>query len=222
MAKNTSRKQQDVPQEEQVSESYISIGLGLLVVVVVGILLYNYFTQKNSSQDKSKSNEISQEATTAAKPGNTYVVVAGDTLWSIAEKAYNDGYKWTEIAKANNLQNSDSLEAGQKLTIPEVPTVSSAPAVSAEASPIVQVTATPVTIPSTQPSETPNVSVAPPATQQLSAITGTSYTVVSGDTLWDIACRAYGDCYAWVKIAQANKLANPDLIHPGNEFTLPR
>jgi nucleoid-associated protein YgaU len=40
--------------------------------------------------------------------------------------------------------------------------------------------------------------------------------------LWTIAVRAYGDGYKWTEIAKANKLVNPNLIHPGNVFVLPR
>jgi len=46
--------------------------------------------------------------------------------------------------------------------------------------------------------------------------------VVKGDNLWQIALRAYGDGYQWVKIARENKLANPDLIHSGNILKIPR
>lgn len=55
-----------------------------------------------------------------------------------------------------------------------------------------------------------------------SPITGETYKVVKGDHLWGIAVRTYGDGYQWVKIARANNLTNPDLIHPGNVLTLPR
>ncbi len=53
-------------------------------------------------------------------------------------------------------------------------------------------------------------------------ITGSTYTVIHGDNLWDIAVRAYGDGYQWTKIAQANHLANPRLIFSGNVFIIPR
>jgi nucleoid-associated protein YgaU len=53
-------------------------------------------------------------------------------------------------------------------------------------------------------------------------ITGSTYTVVKGDYLWNIAVRAYGDGYKWTVIAQANKLANPGLIFSGNVLQLPR
>ncbi len=48
-----------------------------------------------------------------------------------------------------------------------------------------------------------------------------TYTVESGDTLWAIAERFYGDGNQYMKIAQANGIANPDLINPGQVLTIP-
>ena len=52
---------------------------------------------------------------------------------------------------------------------------------------------------------------------------GRKYTVKSGDTLSKIAKEVYGDAGQWKKIAEANKatVPNPDLIHPGDELTIP-
>jgi len=47
------------------------------------------------------------------------------------------------------------------------------------------------------------------------------YRVVSGDTLWAIAERFYGDGTQYPKIASANGIANPDLIMVGQELTIP-
>ena len=47
------------------------------------------------------------------------------------------------------------------------------------------------------------------------------YTVVSGDTLWAIAERFYGDGSQYPKIASANGIANPDLIMVGQVLTIP-
>lgn len=47
------------------------------------------------------------------------------------------------------------------------------------------------------------------------------YTVVSGDTLWAIAERFYGDGSQYPKIASANGITNPDLIMVGQELTIP-
>lgn len=203
--------------EEPLSESYISIGLGILVVVVVGILIYNFISQRGKTQPQP-SPQTSEEATTAARPGVTYKVQSGDTLWSISEKSYGTGFNWTDIAKVNNLAEGDKLEEGQELTIPEVTPfalTSPGPEQVAMASPAAS------QLPATgEPA--PALPQTSPQTLAPVTITGNSYTVVNGDTLWDIACRAYGDCYAWTRIAEANKLVNPDLIHPGNVFTLPR
>ncbi|MGH3955526.1 LysM peptidoglycan-binding domain-containing protein [Mycobacteroides salmoniphilum] len=48
-----------------------------------------------------------------------------------------------------------------------------------------------------------------------------TYTVVSGDTLWAIAERFYGDGNQYQKIADASGVANPDLIQPGQVLTVP-
>jgi nucleoid-associated protein YgaU len=52
---------------------------------------------------------------------------------------------------------------------------------------------------------------------------GQSYTVKSGDSLSKIAKHFYGDANKWQRIYEANrdKIKNPDLIHPGQEFTIP-
>jgi nucleoid-associated protein YgaU len=48
-----------------------------------------------------------------------------------------------------------------------------------------------------------------------------SYTVVSGDTLWAIAERFYGDGSKYQRIADASGISNPDLIFPGQVLTMP-
>ncbi|OBK21816.1 lectin [Mycobacterium asiaticum] len=48
-----------------------------------------------------------------------------------------------------------------------------------------------------------------------------TYTVVSGDTLWAIAERFYGDGSKYQVIADASNIPNPDLIHPGQVLTIP-
>ena len=52
---------------------------------------------------------------------------------------------------------------------------------------------------------------------------GKTYTVKSGDSLSRIAKAEYGDASQWKRIYEANrdKIQNPDLIHPGQEFTIP-
>ena len=47
------------------------------------------------------------------------------------------------------------------------------------------------------------------------------YTVVKGDTLWGIAKRFYGNGNQYPKIAKANNITNPDIIHIGQKLLIP-
>jgi LysM repeat protein len=48
-----------------------------------------------------------------------------------------------------------------------------------------------------------------------------TYIVVSGDTLWAISERFYGDGNKYQEIANASGISNPDLIYPGQVLTIP-
>lgn len=144
---------------------------------------------------KDKRSQTLPEAlntTTQNQIGGTHTVAKGETLWSIAEDVYGSGYNWTDVKNANNLK-SETIEVGQQLSLPDV---------SAK-----------------KPTATKQVTTIMPATQTIS---GDSYAVVRGDSLWKIAVRAYGDGYKWIEIAKTNNLKNPNIIHAGNVLTLPR
>lgn len=53
-------------------------------------------------------------------PDQVYTVQTGDSLWSIAQKFYGTGYKWTDIYQANAGQLGDPnvIQVGQRLAIP--------------------------------------------------------------------------------------------------------
>ncbi|MGH7542978.1 MAG: LysM peptidoglycan-binding domain-containing protein [Gemmatimonadota bacterium] len=65
-------------------------------------------------------------------------------------------------------------------------------------------------------------STAPPAEKKDTA-TGNTYTVQAGDSLWKISQKLYGDGNQWRRIYEANKdtIKDPDVIHPGQTFTIP-
>lgn len=199
-------------------ESYTSLVLGIVVVIIASILLLSLFKTRPSSVDTQKGtsstktsvvNELEQRKAPQAedksqpqKGEKIYTVKPGDDLWNIAEIQYKDGYKWSLIAQANNLTNPSVINVGNELVIPEVSSDSNVSQI--------------------QPA-TPTSSVnqpAQPATPQ--DITGKTYVIIPGDDLWDIAIRAYGNGYRWVDIARVNNLTNPDLIHSGNTLTIPR
>lgn len=185
------------------SESTISMLLGVVVVLVVGIMLYNYFrgnpqkvsleqvknaVKTESQGDKTEEKPVAEE--TKIKLPQKYTVKAGDSLWKISQNLYGSGYNWVDISRENKLNNPEVIVPGQTLTIPNVP---------AKKETVAGV----------------SVSVEKP-------ITDNNYTVVKGDNLWNISVRAYQDGFKWPEIAKANRIANPRLIHPGNVLAIPR
>ena len=57
----------------------------------------------------------------AAAPMSTYVVVKGDTLSKIAQRAYGDARQWRKIYEANKdmIKDPDLIYPGQSFRIPE-------------------------------------------------------------------------------------------------------
>lgn len=105
-----------IPKKEDVSGEY---------VVVAGDTLYKIANKYNTSVDKIKSlnnlstdnlaiGQILKVPSEAEVSKNTYVVVAGDTLYKIANK-FNTSVN--EIKELNNL-TSNTLSIGQVLNIP--------------------------------------------------------------------------------------------------------
>lgn len=78
------------------------------------------------------------------------------------------------------------------------------------------VTDTPYVAPAPEPE--PEPSPAPPVEAPPAPRT---YTVESGDTLWAIAERFYGDGNRYHEIANASGVDNPDLINAGQVLTIP-
>lgn len=73
---------------------------------------------------------------------------------------------------------------------------------------------------------TPTATVAQPQAQQPvnpAVEQGKTYTVQKGDTLWKIAKQFYGNGSQYSKIVSANsdKIKNPNLIYPGQVFSIP-
>lgn len=208
--KVTARSQQTVRTsffDSRWTESYTSLLMGVVVVIVAVLFVVSFLKQTHHVQETSSiataiTPTITQQQPSELQPTGqqTYTVQSGDDLWHIAEKFYKSGYNWVDIAKANNITNPSTIFSGNTLTIPRV-----TPEVAT-------ITVTPTVAP---------IAVAVQATQT-NAITGNTYTVQSGDDLWNIAVRAYADGYRWVEIAKVNNLDNPGLIFSGNVIKIPR
>ncbi len=172
-------------------ESFVSMALGLAVVLAVGVLLFNYINRGKGAATQEQTDQ-QKEAEAMALPAK-HTVTKGETLWSIAEKYYKSGYNFVSIQKANTIKESDKIEVGQTLTIPDV-----APIVVNQKGQITAASST-----------------------EMGKTEKKTYTVAKGDSLWSIAVKELGNGYEWVKIAKINNLKNPGLIHSGNVLVLP-
>ena len=188
----------------KLSEPTISTILGGLVILTVGILIFNYFkteqeqvSQKVSLEETEEMQLEDFEDIILEGEEEIYIIQEGDYLWKISEKFYQDGYKWQEIAKLNNLVNPDYLEVGQELKMPK---------------------------PSMKTEETveEKAIVVEETDENQEAITEDKYTVKEGDYLWKICIRAYSDGYKWSEVAKVNNLAYPDYLEIGQELQLPK
>lgn len=149
--------------------------------------------------------------------GNFVLYTADDPVWASETKGANDVrlvlqndrnlvlYKNGGVAWASNTE-TDEVPAPPVEAPAEAPVEAPAePAVEAEVAPAaVEVSAEEPVAPPPPP---------PPAPR--------TYTVVSGDTLWAIAERFYGDGNRYHEIAAASGISNPDLINVGQVVTIP-
>lgn len=161
------------------------MALGVVVMVLAGFLLINYFRTINRAETVGQTSSASTENTEGdltptpqitaengqvlePKAGNEYVVQAGDSLWKISQRTYGTGYSWTQVYEANKEaigDNPSQLTAGMRINLPE-----------------------------SQPLE---------------------HTVAAGDNLWNLASTYCGSGTGWQTIAESNDLENPRLIEPG-------
>ena len=193
----------------KLNESMLSMLFGIVTVILIGVLVFRMYqtnkpaitseAQKTEAPSPSPAAMVGTVAVTTtdgqvypASLPDTYTVKPGDHLWKIAQELYGSGYNYVDIAKDNNLSNPSMISAGLVLKLPKV-------AVKLAG----------------------NVKVSAEAAPQ-NSITGDSYTVVKGDSLWSIAVRAYADGYKWTEIAKTNNLSHPNVIEAGQVLKLPR
>jgi nucleoid-associated protein YgaU len=173
-------------------DSLISMGLGALVVVVSGILLFNYFNNQAPKFNKVTS---TQSNATASLSANTKT--------------------GTDTAMIAAQPTATAVAAAKATSVPKVtakPT--NAPTMIAQAS--VKPTTAPVA------TQTPTSTTAQNSSSQSTGELVAKHTVVAGDSLWSISEKYYGTGYEWKKLVEANKITSPSVIEKGTVVDVPR
>lgn len=200
----------------ELNESAISTIIGGIALLIVSVLFVGYFKDYKSapviepkpditsSETITTKGEISlnEAGQTSSAATSKYKVQANESLWTIAQREYQDGYKWVEIAQANQLVNPDLITEGMMLDLPRASDIG----ISEIVAPDLAVEETEKVIPTTQ--EETDLK---------------TYTVVNNDSLWKISQNVYNDGYKWSQIWQLNQeqIQNPDILPVGLVLKLP-
>ncbi|MFZ1619580.1 MAG: LysM peptidoglycan-binding domain-containing protein [Microgenomates group bacterium] len=186
----------------RVNDRFPNFLLGLTVFVLAILVGSLFFQNQELSTLKipqsitklfgGKTNEVEQ---TTPK---SYTVKKGDTLWSIAEEAYGSGYNAFDLAKLNNIQNADELNEGVVISLPALESKNPTRGeIAGGGYTTVQ------------------------ETTQVDKTKSSSYKIVTGDSLWSISMKVYGNPYRWTELWRANPtIENPDLIYAGNTLNI--
>jgi LysM repeat protein len=185
----------------KVNESAISTLLGALVIIVIGALIFNYF--KNIEKPAEEAPTTVEETQGEVK----LVEEEGEQIPEALPTTY-------QVQSGDNLWKIAEKFYGSGYNWVDIAGENSLN--------------NPDQLNEGQSLNIPRTAVIKAAEETgkggeaVNSISGESYTVLKGDSLWDIAVRAYGDGYRWPEIARANNLVNPGVIHTGNTLTLPR
>ncbi|MEV0034068.1 LysM peptidoglycan-binding domain-containing protein [Nocardia sp. NPDC050793] len=116
----------------------------------------------------------SLDAGTPLFPLRRHTMRDGDTLFALARRFYGNGQLWPLIARANNIDDPNTIPIGTVVVIPEA---------------------------GREPTRT--------------------HTVRSGEVLFDLAQRFYGNPELWPLIAQANGIIEPRRLQIGTVLVIP-
>lgn len=215
----------------KLSQAFIVV-LVLHVVAVGGIYGFNKLNEtkpKPVAEKKEAAPEVVAKApepvaeakpqASAANSGQSYTVVAGDTLKRIASK-FNTSIEALE--KANNLTSTSIIRTGQILVVGKAASANAAPA-PVKAEPVPHSQATPSVVAKPAPVQ-PVVAKTAPAEPVASAkepaadSAGQSYVVAKGDNPYSIAKKFKVTQDALMK---ANNIDDPRKLKIGQKLAIP-
>ncbi len=194
-------------------DELVSMVLGLFIVLVASWVLFNYFRKELAgnipipelSMKLPTFDNLKQKLDVDQNSAVAETKVLGLTETKLPQKMYM-------VQKGDNLWKIAKRELGDGNKYPELAKMNNILG-SAGSLRVGQVILIPDKLIETNSIVKTQVS-----------IPGGEYTVAKGDSLANIALRAYGDMYAWNRIWVANKntVQNPNLIFSGSKLVIPR
>ena len=108
------------------SPDEIEVGMELTIPKIADIVTPEELTEELPDTNMTEESEseqpsptvVAEESMETQPASGNYVVQKGDNLWKIAIAQYNDGYRWVDIARTNNLNNPNLIHAGNVLILP--------------------------------------------------------------------------------------------------------
>ncbi len=97
-------------------ENYAGLILGAIIVVILGLLVANFFSKRN--QEIGNGINTGQTQQEQADNSTQYRVESGDSLSKISEKVYGSQDMWPVIARENKIANPNIIYAGNDLKLP--------------------------------------------------------------------------------------------------------
>jgi hypothetical protein len=144
------------------------------------------------------------------KDGNCVLDTSDEPIWHTDTKGAKDVRLLLQDDRNLVLYGFDGPAWASNTQTDEVPVAPPAPPAARAPAPEV----VPAAVEEPAPAAEPEPAPAPPPAPR-------TYTVVSGDTLWAISERFYGDGSKYQMIADASGISNPDLIYPGQVLAIP-
>src|SRR5438045_9262306 len=91
--------------------NYLNFIVGIIVVIVLAVIVVGFIRSRGAQTPTDQQTQ--QEPTTVPSVSlpTKYTVVEGDDLWKISDKFYKTGYNWSDIAKANNITDPNTIGA---------------------------------------------------------------------------------------------------------------
>ena len=180
-----------------------------------------------ADKDDMMAGDAMMEAITLMEDGPTpFTVAAGDTLGSIARRAYGGAKYWSTICSANSLEDCNIIQVGDELMLPthaEAMSMMEEMMMMDKEDGMMGDKDEMMADKDDMESDKDDMMAGDAMMEAIALMEDgpTPYTVAAGDTLGSIARRAYGGTKYWSTICSANSLEDCNIIQVGDELMLP-